>query len=146
VGLLALGCASQPVPNQQIASSLAAVRGAEEAGALEVPEAALHVKLAQEQIQQAQSLVEDDQNERAADLAVRAYQDAELAIALARENASKQRLEQFAQANQSAGGEQPGAPTTTPAPAGTTGDGASAPMTTQPTGLQTTPRSGTVGE
>jgi pyridoxal biosynthesis lyase PdxS len=143
LGVFAIGCASQPAPHDQIASSLAAVRGAEEAGAQQVPEAALHVKLAQEQIEQAQALMADDDNERAGDLAVRAYQDAELAIALARENEAKRRLEQVAQANSGSGGEQPGAPLT--APAGSTGsDGASAPGTTQPSGLQTQPRSQTV--
>src|ERR1700712_5390809 len=64
IGLSAVGCAHQPPPNDQIASSLAAVRGAEEAGAMNVPEAALHVKLAQEEIEQAKKLVANDDNER----------------------------------------------------------------------------------
>jgi pyridoxal biosynthesis lyase PdxS len=132
LGLLAIGCASAPAPTEQIASSLAAVRGAEEAGALQVPEAALHMKLAEEQIEQAQALMSDDDNERAADLAVRAYQDAELAIALARENEARLKLEQFAQANQSAGGERPMAAP----PPSSTGQ-------TQPSGGQTQPRSTT---
>lgn len=112
VGLCAVGCASHPAPTEQIASSLASVRGAEEAGALNVPEAALHVKLAQEQIEQAKALTQNDENKRAEDLALRAYNDAELAIAIAREDAAKKKLDQFAQANQSAGGEQPAAPQT----------------------------------
>jgi len=118
IGFCAVGCASHPAPTEQIASSLASVRGAEEAGALNVPEAALHVKLAQEQIEQSKALMEDDDNQRAEDLALRAYQDAELAIAIAREDAAKKKLDQFAQANQSAGGESPApqnqAPTTQP--------------------------------
>ena len=108
-------CASHPAPTEQVATSLAAVRGAEEAGAPEVPEAALHMKLAQEQIERAKQLMGDD-NERAEALAVRANQDAELAIALARESAAKQRLQHFAQTTSSAGGEQPATTTTTPAP------------------------------
>jgi pyridoxal biosynthesis lyase PdxS len=103
--LVAVGCASHPAPTDQVASSLAAVAGAKEAGAGDVPEAALHLKLAEEQIAQAKQLIEDDDNQRAEDLAIRAYQDADLALALARENAAKQRMEQFAQANQSSGGE-----------------------------------------
>jgi len=131
LGLLALGCASHPPPTEQIATSLAEVRGAEEAGALQVPEAALHLKFAEEQIQQAQDAMSDDKNQRAEDLALRAYQDAQLAIALARENEAKQRLEQFAQAQQSSGGEQVPTPSTTPTP-----------TTTRPAGLQTQPRGG----
>jgi pyridoxal biosynthesis lyase PdxS len=107
IGLCAVGCASYPAPNEQVASSLASVRGAEEAGAMNVPEAALHVKLAQEQIEQAQAQMKDDNNMRAEDLAQRAFQDAELAIAIAREDAAKKKLDQFAEANRSAGGEQP---------------------------------------
>lgn len=107
IGLCAVGCASYPAPNDQVASSLASVRGAEEAGAMNVPEAALHVKLAQEQIEQAQAMMKNDDNMRAEDLAVRAFQDAELALAIAREDAAKKKLDQFAQANRSAGGEQP---------------------------------------
>ena len=114
LGLLAVGCASHPAPTQQVASSLAAVRGAEEAGALQVPEAALHMKLAEEQIEQAQALMSNGDNQRAEDLAVRAYQDAELAIALARENEAKLRLDQFAHAGggQASGGESGAMPTT----------------------------------
>jgi pyridoxal biosynthesis lyase PdxS len=117
IALISFGCASHPAPTDQVASSLAAVRGAEEAGALEVPEAALHVKLAQEQIDQAKKLMSEDENLRAEDLAIRAFQDAELALAIARENASKKKLDQFAQASgaATAGGEHPGMPT---APAG----------------------------
>jgi pyridoxal biosynthesis lyase PdxS len=120
MAFVAVGCASHPAPTDQVASSLAAVRGAEEAGARDVPEAALHMKLAEEQIAQAKKLMEDDDNRRAEDLAMRAYQDAELALAIARENAAKQRLEQFASSAGSSGGEQMPAspsmqPTTTPA-------------------------------
>lgn len=114
IGLAVAGCASHPAPTEQVASSLAAVRGAEEVGARNVPEAALHLKLAEEQIEQAKRLMADGDNARAEDRAVRAYQDAELALAIARENNSKQKLDGFASANQSAGGEQPprGAPST----------------------------------
>lgn len=104
IGLVALGCASHPPPEEHIASSMAALRGAEEAGALQVPEAALHMKLAEEQIDRAKALLGKD-NLRAEDLALRAYQDAELAIALAREKQAEQRLEAVAHAGQTAGGE-----------------------------------------
>ncbi|MDB4972605.1 MAG: uncharacterized protein JWN48_946 [Myxococcaceae bacterium] len=106
-GFCALGCAHQPAPTEQLANSMAAVRGAEEAGALAVPEAALQVKLAQEEIAQAQKLVANGDNGRAQDRALRAGNDAELAVALAREDAAKKKLEQVAQASRAAGGEMP---------------------------------------
>ena len=110
IGLCAIGCAHTPAAGDQIASSLAAVRGAEEAGALNVPEAALHLKLAQEEIEQAKALLQRGENEKAQDRALRAGNDAELAVAIARETASHRKLEQFAQANQAAGGEAPAQP------------------------------------
>jgi pyridoxal biosynthesis lyase PdxS len=128
VALIGAGCASHPAPTDQVASSLAAVRGAEEAGALQVPEAALHVKLAEEQIAQAKQLMTDDEdNQRAEDLAIRAYQDAELAIAIAREDASKKKLDQFAQVNGTAGGENTAAQPATGAPAAPAGGQAGTP-------------------
>lgn len=107
-GIAIVGCAGRPPPNSQIAASKAAVRGAAEVGAREVPEAELHLKLAEDQLAQAEKLMEDGENERAEDRALRAYQDAELALALTREHAAKQRLSQYAQQTQgAAGGERP---------------------------------------
>jgi len=105
LGVCAVGCAHAPSPNDQIASSQAAVRGAEEAGAAEVPEAALHVKLAQEEITAAKKLADDGDNQRATDKALRAGNDAELAVALARASAAQKKIDEFAQATQNAGGE-----------------------------------------
>ena len=65
-------------------SSEGAIRGAQEAGAGQVPQATLHLKLAQEQRQEAVRLVEKGENHRAAMLLARAEADAELAVALAR--------------------------------------------------------------
>jgi hypothetical protein len=74
---------------------MAAVRGAEEAGASSVPRAALHLKLAEEQIAHARTLMENGENERADAMTIRAYNDAELAVALAREEAAQRRLATF---------------------------------------------------
>ena len=46
-------CAGTPVPNNKIASSEAAVRAAKETGSRDVPQAALHLKLAEEQLESA---------------------------------------------------------------------------------------------
>ena len=105
IAFLVVGCAGHPAPTEQIASALAAVRGAEEAGANDVPKAALHMKLAEEQIERAQALAAEEENERASSLALRASEDAELAIALARESATEKELSEFAESNPSAGGE-----------------------------------------
>ena len=108
IGLcVAGGCGGHPAPNEQIANSLAAVRGAEEAGAMNVPEAALHVKLAQEQIEQAKQLMNHDENLKAEDRALRADLDAELALAIAREDTARKKLDQLEQAQRTAGGEHP---------------------------------------
>lgn len=99
VGLCALAaCATQPDPTEHLAASMAAVRGAETAGAAQVPQAALHLKLAEEQIANAKQLMQDGDNGRADAMTVRAFNDAELALALTREAQARRELESFAAA------------------------------------------------
>jgi hypothetical protein len=87
---LALGCASSaPLPTQQMADVQSASRSATELGAQKNPRAELHLKLAEEQLAQAQRAVADDDNERATSLLMRAKADAELAVALTREDNAK---------------------------------------------------------
>lgn len=125
-----LACAGNP-PTDHLAASMAAVRGAETAGAASVPQAALHLKLAQEQITQARQMIASDDNERADSMTIRAYNDAELALALTHEAQIKGQLASYAEAHpeQSAqpAGAQPldatnppgvGAPNTPARPAG----------------------------
>lgn len=81
----ALGCASGPAPTDRLATAKGGVRSARELGAASVPEAALHVKLAEEQIQLANRLIADGENERADAALQRASADAEVAVALAHE-------------------------------------------------------------
>ena len=80
-----VGCASAPEPTERLASAKAGVRSAQELGASEVPNAALHVKLAEEQIERANKFMKDGENERAEALLQRATADANLAIALTHE-------------------------------------------------------------
>jgi len=83
VGIIGvIGCASTPVPNAKVASSEAAIRAAQETGSGKVPLAALHLKLAEEQLQAAKGLIRDNDNKRAEYVLMRAQADAELAIAL----------------------------------------------------------------
>jgi len=80
----AFGCAGAPKPVAQLASSEGSIRGAQEAGAANVPDAALHVKLAEEQRESALALIKDGKNHRASMMLARSEADAELAIAIAR--------------------------------------------------------------
>lgn len=91
-GLLTLACAacaSYPPPTQPLADTQAAGRSAQELGALEDPQARLHLKLAEEQVEKAKQLMDDGDNERAEQMLMRAKADAELAISLAREQKAK---------------------------------------------------------
>ena len=92
VAVVGLGCASAPPPTEQLASAEASMRAARELGAQAVPRAQLHLRLAQEQVTQARKLAEDGENERAASLLDRARADAELALALSREETLKRDL------------------------------------------------------
>lgn len=87
VGLVA--CGSTPPPHEREASSQAAIRTAHEMNAQQVPQAALHLKLAQEQFDKGKALMNDGDNKRATYVLMRAQADAELALALARENKTK---------------------------------------------------------
>jgi len=93
IGLMALACGSAPQPTERLATAQAAVRAAKEVGAKEVPQAQLHAQLAEEQVTQAQKMIEDGDNERAEMVLRRATADAELAVALARENESQKQAE-----------------------------------------------------
>lgn len=79
---------SFPEPKQPMAEAEAAARSAREVGADSQPAAKLKVTLADEQIAEAKKRIADGDNERATYLLVRARADAELALALAHEQAA----------------------------------------------------------
>jgi hypothetical protein len=87
---LAAACGGAPKPEAQMASSEGAIRGASEAGAQNVPQATLYVRLAQEERQHALELVKNGENDRARFVLARSEADAELAIALARQARAEQ--------------------------------------------------------
>jgi hypothetical protein len=108
--LLAAGCGSFPPPSERLNTTQAAIRGAAEVGAEQIPRAALHLKLAQEQTDKARAEMDDDDNE-AADLNLRRAQaDAELAIAIARETQSVKKADEAEAELQKARGEAMKAP------------------------------------
>lgn len=83
---LGIGCgAAAPVPSGQVTETQAAIRAAEEVGAPNVPKAALHLKMAKDQLQTAQGQMTNGDNDQARMTLDRARVDAELALALARE-------------------------------------------------------------
>jgi len=83
-GLLLGACATMPVPSAQLAQSKAAIRAAEEADAEKIPDARLHLKLARDQVEQANKLIEDGEHDDAVRALQRAELDAEFALALAK--------------------------------------------------------------
>jgi len=79
-----------PVPAERLASAEAGIRGATEIGAEGVPQAALHLKMAHDEVASAKALQRDGDNERAAMVLARAEADAELANSLTRESRARE--------------------------------------------------------
>jgi uncharacterized protein DUF4398 len=91
--LVACG-SSMPPPSDKLASAEAAARSARELGAEKEPKAALHLKLASEQIDQAKKLMADNDNKKADMILQRASSDAELSVMLAKETSAKAEAEE----------------------------------------------------
>ena len=91
---LLIGCGSFPPPTERLNTTQGAIRGATEVGAEQIPRAALHLKLAQEQTDKARQQMDEDDNELADQNLRRAQADAELAIAIARETQSVQKADE----------------------------------------------------
>jgi hypothetical protein len=83
-------------PAERLAASEASLRTAQELGAQGNPRAALHAKLAQEELEKARAFMKDGDNQAADAVLQRAAADAELSLALAREAATKDDAEQAA--------------------------------------------------
>ena len=82
----AAGCASAPLKTE---ASTSGIRAAEEVGASKVPRAALHLQLAKEELANAEKLAKKGDRLEAASLLMRAESDAEIAVALSREDSGK---------------------------------------------------------
>jgi hypothetical protein len=78
------GCAAFQIPPAQLERNQASIRGAEEVGAMSVPEARLHLQMARDETATAKRIAADG-DERAVLVLARAQSDAELALAMARE-------------------------------------------------------------
>ena len=94
VALAAAGCGAAAPPTHQLTASQAAIRGAEEVGAENTPKAALHLKMARDHLTNAENLISNEEYEDAALVLKRAEADANLAIALAKEDQARKDAEE----------------------------------------------------
>ena len=94
VDAVTAACGAGGVPSQELANAKSAARTAEEVGARQQPQSALHLKLAQDQIAEAERLVEDGDSQKAKMVLEQARADAELALALTRELRERRAAEQ----------------------------------------------------
>jgi hypothetical protein len=102
VAMLA-ACGSRALPpTDRLVSSEAAARSARELGAEREPQAALHLKLADEQIARARSLMKEGDNKRADLVLQRASADAELSVMIAKEATLRADADQAMKATQNA--------------------------------------------
>jgi hypothetical protein len=86
----AAACGSSfPPPNDEYSAAQADVGRAESGGAPSVPDAKLHLQLAQEDLQKSKALIDQD-NKRAADLIAVARVEAQLALSLAKQQQAEE--------------------------------------------------------
>jgi Domain of unknown function (DUF4398) len=89
------GCAGARLPSSGLADAKSALSAANAAGASDIPEGALQLKLSDDAINAAEALIREGDQERARDLLARAQVDANLALYIAREAQAKKHLNQF---------------------------------------------------
>jgi len=90
----AIACGSSAVPLDRLTDAKATVRAAQEAGAQGTPQAALHLKMANDELASAQKAMDDSDNDRARLLLNQAQADADLSLALARGTTEKQQAQE----------------------------------------------------
>ncbi|NUQ73545.1 MAG: DUF4398 domain-containing protein [Polyangiaceae bacterium] len=93
LAIAAIGCGGAAIPHEQLASSQASIRAAEEVGANSYPTAELHLRFAKDQVEKARALIADDENEEAKLVLQRAQADADLAIAITKESSVRTEAE-----------------------------------------------------
>lgn len=100
---LSISCSAYPAPHIHLATAMAATRVAETLDASKLPAAALHVELARQEIAKASAFLSEGKNEEADYMTLRAYHDAELAIALLHEATARARFEKAEEQARAAG-------------------------------------------
>jgi hypothetical protein len=96
MGLIAISvaaCGGSAVPFDKLTDAKATVRAAQEAGAQSTPQAALHLKMANDELASSQKAIDDNDNDRARLLLNQAQSDADLSLALARGTEEKQQAQ-----------------------------------------------------
>jgi hypothetical protein len=88
------GCGGSAVPLDKLTDAKATVRAAQEAGAQSTPQAALHLKMANDELASAQKAMDDNDGDRARVLLNQAQSDADLSLALARGTSEKQQAQE----------------------------------------------------
>ena len=94
VALFSVGCGSSAIPVERLTDAKATARAAQEAGAQSTPQAALHLKMANDELASAQKAIDDNDNYRAQLLLNQAQADADLSLALARGTTEKQQAQE----------------------------------------------------
>jgi hypothetical protein len=90
LAVLTAACGSSfPPPNDEYSAAKTDVGRAESGGAPSVPDAKLHLQLAEEDLQKAKSLIDQD-NKRAGDLIAVARVEAQLALSLAKQQIAEE--------------------------------------------------------
>ena len=80
----AVGCGSAAMPTAKMTDAKSEIKAADAVGAAHVPQAALHLKLARDQVARAEALLKQGDQEEADLMLDRARIDAELSMTLAR--------------------------------------------------------------
>lgn len=96
--LSGFGCASTELSADHLTSLTAAIRAADEVGAADTPQAALHLKLAQDELAQGKQLAAAGDPVRGELFLQRAAVDAELALVLTRQGDAEAEAEKARQA------------------------------------------------
>ena len=93
----AAGCGSSALPRAKLTDAQSAITAAEAVGAQNNPRAALHLKLANDQLKQAEALIGDDEHEKARLILESARADAEMALLITRSAQERAEAEQALQ-------------------------------------------------
>lgn len=93
VALFVIGCGGSAVPFDRLTDAKATARAAQEAGAQNTPQAALHLKMANDELATAQKAIDDNDGDRARLVLNQAQADADLSLSLARGATEKQQAE-----------------------------------------------------
>ena len=93
VAIFTTACGGAAIPQEQLTSSQAAISAAEVGGEQGDPQAALLLKKAKDQVEEAKKLIANGDNHRAQMVLLRAEADAQLALAIGQELASRNEAE-----------------------------------------------------